>query len=55
VEKREYVGGVAEHQRSAQERRFEELGLEEFFWSFVRLQARVDDLEEQVKELQANR
>jgi hypothetical protein len=44
-QRRQYVGGVAEEQRSVEERRFEELGLEEFFWSFVRLQARVDDLE----------
>lgn len=42
---REYVGGVAEEDRSAEERRFEELGLEEFFWSFVRLERRLDDLE----------
>lgn len=42
---REYVGGVAEEDRSDEERRFEELGLEEFFWSFIRLQSRVDDLE----------
>ena len=46
-QRRQYVGGVAEEHRSEQERRFEELGLEEFFWSFIRLQARVDDLEEQ--------
>jgi hypothetical protein len=51
VEQRQHVGGVGEEQRSAQERRFEDLGLERFFWSFVRLQARVDDLEEQVREL----
>ncbi len=42
---KEYVGGVSEAQRSAQERRFEELGLEDFFWAFIRLQSRVDDLE----------
>ena len=42
---REYVGGVSEEQRSEQERRFESLGLEEFFWAFIKLQARVDDLE----------
>ena len=51
VEQRQYVGGVGEEQRSAQERRFEDLGLEEFFWNFVRLQARVDDLEEQLRAL----
>ncbi len=51
VEQRQHVGGVGEEQRSEQERRFEELGLEEFFWSFIRLQSRVDDLEEQVREL----
>lgn len=51
VEKRQYRGGVAEKDRSAQERRFEELGLEEFFWSFVRLQSRVDDLECELAEL----
>jgi hypothetical protein len=49
--KREYVGGVSEEQRSAQEKRFEELGLEQFFWAFVRLQARVDDLEVELAEL----
>jgi hypothetical protein len=49
--RRQYVGGVAEHQRSDEERRFEELGIEPFFWSFIRLQARVDDLEEQLAEL----
>ncbi len=36
--------------RTDQERRFEERGLEEFFWSFIRLQAGVDDLEEQLAE-----
>ena len=51
VEQRQYVGGVGEEQRGAEEQRFEQLGLEEFFWSFVRLQARVDDLEEQVRAL----
>lgn len=51
VEKREYRGGVAEEDRSAQERRFEDLGLEEFFWSFIRLQSRVDDLESELAEL----
>ncbi len=48
---KQYVGGVAEELRSEQERRFEELGLEEFFWSFIRLQSRVDDLEEQLSAL----
>ena len=51
MERQGYVGGVSEEQRSAQEQRFEELGLEEFFWSFVRLQGRVDDLEEQLRAL----
>ena len=45
------VGGVSEEQRSGEERRFEVLGLEDFFWSFVRLQSRVDDLETEVREL----
>ncbi len=45
MERQEYVGGVSEEQRSDQERRFEDLGLGQFFWSFVKLQARVDDLE----------
>lgn len=31
MEKREYRGGVAEKDRSDEERRFEELGLEDFF------------------------
>lgn len=53
VEQRQYVGGVTEEHRSEQERRFEELGLEGFFWAFVRLQARVDDLEEELRELRA--
>jgi hypothetical protein len=48
---REYIGGVGEEQRSEREKRFEELGLEDFFWSFVRLQARVDDLEAELAEL----
>jgi hypothetical protein len=55
VEQREYVGGVAAADRSEEERRFEALGLEEFFWSYVRLQSRVDDLEEQVAELRRER
>ena len=50
-QRRQYVGGVSDEQRTAEERRFEELGLEEFFWSFIRLQARVDNLEEQLQEL----
>jgi hypothetical protein len=52
-EQNKYVDGVAEEHRSDQERRFEELGLEEFFWSFVRLQARVDDLETELRKLHA--
>jgi hypothetical protein len=48
---REYVGGVSEEQRSAQEKRFEELGLARFFWSFIKLQARVDDLETKLASL----
>jgi hypothetical protein len=51
MEERRYVGGVAEHQRGEQEKRFEELGLEDFFWSFIRLQSRVDDLEAELAEL----
>ena len=51
MEKRQYRGGVAEEDRSAEERRFEDLGLEEFFWSFVRLQSRVDDLEGELSAL----
>ncbi len=49
-QQRTYVGGVAAEDRSAEERRFEDLGLEEFFWSFIKLQARVDDLEKQLAE-----
>ncbi len=49
-QQRTYVGGVAAEDRSAEERRFEDLGLEEFFWSFIKLQARVDDLEAQLAE-----
>ena len=45
MEQRKFVRGVAEEQRSKQERRFVELGLEGFFRSFIRLQSRVDDLE----------
>jgi hypothetical protein len=52
---REYVGGVSEEQRSEQERRFEELGLEQFFWSFIRLQARVDDLETELANLKGDK
>ena len=44
-QRRRYIGGVAEDDRSAEEKRFEDLGLEQFFWSFVRLERRVDDLE----------
>jgi hypothetical protein len=51
MERQEYVGGVSEEQRSAQEKRFEELGLQDFFWSFIRLQARVDDLETELASL----
>lgn len=40
----------SEEQRSEQERRFEELGLEDFFWSYIRLQARVDDLGTELRE-----
>jgi hypothetical protein len=47
----ECVGGVSEEQRSEEERRFEELGLEGFFWSFIRLQSRVDDLEAELANL----
>ena len=47
----EYVGGVSEEQRGEQERRFEELGLQDFFWSFVKLQSRVDDLEAELANL----
>jgi hypothetical protein len=36
-------------------RGFEKLGLEEFFWAFIRLQARVNDLEEQVRELRGSK
>jgi hypothetical protein len=51
MERHEYVGEVSEEQRSEQERRFEELGLEQFFWSFIRFQSRVDDLEAELAEL----
>jgi hypothetical protein len=51
MERQEYVGGVSEEQRGEQEKRFEELGLEEFFWSFIRLQSRVDDLEAELANL----
>lgn len=47
-EKRTYVGGVGAEDRSAEERRFEELGLKDFYWTFIKLQGRVDDLEEQL-------
>ena len=47
-QRRQYVGGVAEEDRSEQERRFEELGLEDFYWSFIKLQTRVDDLEKEL-------
>jgi hypothetical protein len=47
----EYIGGVSEEQRSEEERRFEELGLGQFFWSFIKLQARVDDLETELANL----
>lgn len=40
----------SEEQRSEQERRFEELGLEDLFWSYIRLQARVDDLGTELRE-----
>jgi hypothetical protein len=48
VEK-QYVGGVPAEMRTEQERRFEELGLEDFFWAFISLQRRVDDLEDELK------
>jgi hypothetical protein len=48
---RQYFGGVSEKQRSDEEKRCEELGLEDFFWSFIRLQSRVDDLEAELAEL----
>jgi hypothetical protein len=51
MERQEYVGGVSKEQRSEQERRFEELGLEDFFWSFIRLQSCVDDLEVELAEM----
>ncbi len=55
MEQRTYVGGVPEHERSEQERRFEELGLEDFFWSYIKLQSRVDDLETELRELRESR
>jgi hypothetical protein len=53
TEQRTYVGGVSAEQRSEQERRFEDLGLTEFFWAFVRLQSRVDDLETELRKLRS--
>lgn len=51
MDEKRYRGNVGEGNRSDQERRFGELGLEDFFWSFVRLQSRVDDLEGELAEL----
>ncbi len=55
MERQEYVGGVSEEQRGEQERRFEALGLEEFFWAVIRLQARVDDLEAELANLKGEK
>ena len=48
-----YVGGVSEEMRMEQERRFDGLGQEEFFWSFISLQRRVDDVEDELKVLRS--
>ncbi len=55
MERQEYVGGVSEAQRSEEERRFEELGLGQFFWSFIKLQARVDDLQTELANLKGDK
>jgi hypothetical protein len=47
----QYVDGVSERQRSSEEKRAAELGLERLFWAVVRLQSRVDDLEAELAEL----
>jgi hypothetical protein len=48
-----YVGGVSEETRTEQERRFDQLGLETFFWSFISLQRHVDDVEDELKALRS--
>lgn len=51
MEKRAYRGGVSEERREPLEQRAEELGIEDLYWTAIRLGARVDDLEEQLAEL----
>ena len=51
MEKRAYRGGVSEERREPLERRAEELGFQDLYWTAIRLGARVDDLEEQLAEL----
>ena len=55
MEKREFVGGVSEHQREPLERRAAELGLEKLYWTVIRLGARVDDLEAALAELKGEK
>jgi hypothetical protein len=50
-QRRTYVGGVAEHQREELERRADELGLEDLYWTVIRLGARIDDLETELRKL----
>jgi len=50
-ERSTYVGGVAEHQREPLERRADDLGIEDLYWTVIRLGARVDDLETELRKL----
>ena len=53
MERRSYVGGVSEEQRSPLERRADELGIEKLFWT--ELESRVDDLETELAKLKAEK
>lgn len=50
AEERTYVGGVVAEQREPEEIRADELGVEGMYWTGVRTEVRVDDLEGAVGE-----
>jgi hypothetical protein len=55
MERRSYVGGVSEEQREPLERRADELGIEELYWTVIGLESRVDDLETELANLKGEK